>query len=87
MNSRLVQKRPQLKVSEYSGAGWFAQVYETAPHCWAWACAVDLGERLLTANTEGYTTASTALAGLRLFARKIKNRGDILKVLSRPPYA
>ena len=86
MSGKVLQKRPNLKVSEYSGAGWFAQVYETAPHCWAWASAMDVGERLLCADTEGYTTASSALAGLRLFARGIKNRGDVLRVLSRPPY-
>lgn len=61
-----MQKKPKLAVLEYSGAGWYGEVYEVAPNWWAWAAGVELADRGVFEGGVGYKDQRTAYDAMAL---------------------
>lgn len=63
-------------IYEYSGAGWYGEVYLQPSGHWAWAVAVDMVDRLLCQQCIGFYEPAAAERSMKAFV-KINQENDL----------
>ena len=70
----MMQKRRKLAVIEYSGAGWYGEVYEVAPNWWAWAAGVEMIDRAVFTGGVGFKTEDMAYSSMMVHVASSQRR-------------
>lgn len=60
-----MQKEWRPKVIEFSGSGWYGEVYQMNDEMWGWCAGIDAGDRLVVRGGLDFYTSDAAARSLQ----------------------